>query len=121
MADVSHVWGGDIALSSSGDLLLAEGSEAGRQRVLRRLLSNQADLLFHLEYGAGLPKQVGEVTSPATLESIVRTQMLDEAVVESDPPPVVSVSPVFGGVTIQITYQDAVTGTSVALGFTVER
>lgn len=121
MADISHVWGSDLALSSTGDLLLAEGSEAGRQRVLRRLLSNPADLLYHLAYGAGLPRQIGEVTDPLVLEGIVRTQMLDEPVVVQDPPPGVTIARIFGGVTIGIGYQDEVTGAPVALAFTVER
>lgn len=121
MADISHIWGSDLQISSTGDLLVSEDSEAGRQRVLRRLLSNPQDLLYHLDYGAGLPKQVGEVTRPTDLESLVRIQMLDEAVVQQDPPPDVVASPVFGGVLIQIRYADAVTGDTVAVGFTVER
>lgn len=120
MADISHVWGSDLSLSPTGDLAAVEGSDAGRMRVLRRLLSNPQDLLFHLDYGAGLPRQIGQNTDAESIEGIVRTQLFQEAAVQQDPPPNVVVSPIFGGVTIQVVYQDRVTDAAVAVAFTVE-
>lgn len=121
MADIDHIWSSDIALSASGDLLLAQGSEAGRQRVLRRLLTNPGELMFHLDYGAGLPGQVGETTSVIGIEGIVRRQMFREDAVSQDPPPTVKATPIIGGVTVHITYIDALTGRTANIGFTAER
>lgn len=121
MADLHQQWGSDFVLSSTGDLLLADGAEAGRQRVLRRLLTNQGDWIWHLDYGAGLPSQIGQTTQAATIEAIVRRQMLLEPAVSQDPGPTVRVTPIFGGVVVQISYRDATTSQPMLVGFTVER
>ncbi|CAH2603223.1 conserved protein of unknown function [Rhodovastum atsumiense] len=120
MADLSHVWSGDFAMAPGGDLLLASGSEAGRQRVLRRLLTTPGEYIWQPEYGAGLPGQIGALTGDAALQAIVLTQMLQEDAVAQDPPPVVTVTrPSPGIVAIGIQYQDAQTGEAVLLGFSV--
>lgn len=121
MADIYQQWGSDILLSSTGDILLAEGAEEGRLRVLRRLLTNQLDYIWHPPYGAGLPAQIGETTSSAEIEAIVRRQMFYEPAVARDPPPTVKVTTIFGGMTVQIAYTDAQTTQAVGLGFTLER
>lgn len=121
MASLYHVWGEDLVLSANGGLLLVDGSEAVRQRVIRRLLTNSRDLLFHLDYGAGLPAKVGETTRVANLEAVVRSQILREAGVAQDPPPEVVVTEIFAGAIVNVTYTDAATGAPVPIGFTVER
>lgn len=121
MADLSHVWSNDLSLSASGDLLLVDGPEAGRQRVIRRLLSNPGDLLFHATYGAGLPQEVGNATTSLAVEAVVRRQMFTEPVVSQEPPPVVQATPILGGVVVRISYVDRVTSEPVPIGFTVER
>lgn len=120
MADLYSEWGSELVLSASGDLLLATGAEAGRQRVLRRLLTNPGDYIWHVEYGAGLPREIGETTRAAQIEAKVRRQMFLEPAVVREPPPKVQVSTFFGGVTVNVSYTDAVTGDPVVLGFTVE-
>jgi hypothetical protein len=104
-----------------------DGSEKGRQRLLRRLFSNPGtedapgDLLFDPEYGAGLPRRIGSTTNPQTLGAIIRRQLFLEAAVNQEPPPEVRVIPFFGGVTAHITYQDAETGAAMSAGFNIER
>lgn len=120
MADASHVWGGDLAFAPDGGLLIAEGSEAGRQRVLRRLLTTPGEYIWHPDYGAGLPGQIGAVTGDAEIKAIVLTQMLEEDAVAQDPPPAVTVSrPSIGVVAISIAYTDAATGEPVQIGFNI--
>lgn len=121
MADLANEWGSDLSLSSTGDLLLVSGSAAGRERVLRRLLTNPGDYIWDVGYGAGLPRQIGETTQSATIEANVRLQLFAEPAVSQDPPPMVSASPILGGVAVHVTYRDADTGEPVALGFSVER
>ncbi len=126
MLDAWHLWGGGLRLSATGDLLTVEGPELGRQRVIRRLLSNPGggdaapDLLFHPEYGGGLPAKVGETTSPAVIGTAVRRQLFLEAAVAREPPPQVRAVPVFGGVNVRVSYTDAETGEAAVAGFTVE-
>lgn len=117
MADLGHYWSGDLGWSPGGDLLLATGSEATRQRILRRLMTVAGSYLWHLGYGAGLPTRIGEVLDLAALEGVARRQMLAEAGIARDPLPAVTVTPVVGGAAISIRYADAATGQPVALGF----
>ena len=119
MADAYTLWQTDLQFSPTSDLLLAAGSEAGRQRVLRRLLTNPGDYFAHADYGAGLPAKVGSLATAAELEAVVRSQMLLEHAVAQDPPPSVSVSQILNGVAVQVTYNDAVTAAPVLLSFDI--
>lgn len=121
MADLAQEWSSDLSLAANGDLLLATGSQAARERVLRRLLTNTLDYIFAPDYGAGLPRQIGETTSAAAIEATVRSQLFAEPAVNQSPAPIVRVTPIIGGVAVQVTYQDAATGEPVALGFSLER
>jgi hypothetical protein len=127
MADLHHLIGSDLMLSATGDLLLVDGSEMGRQRVLRRLLSNAAtddavgDLLFEPGYGAGLPRRIGTTNSANTIGAVVRRQLFSEGAVSQEPPPDVRIVPFFGGMSIHVTYADAETGDAMIAGFNVSR
>jgi hypothetical protein len=90
--------------------------------VLRILLTNQGDYLWALSYGAGLPAQVGETTSARAIEAAVRRQMLTEPGVAHQPPPTVSVTPIFGGVIVaRSRTATRATGQQSQVGITVER
>ena len=127
MADAAHLWGNDLSISATGDLALSEGSAHTVERLYRRLLSNPAadgiagDLVFNPTYGAGLPRRIGTTTGVAAIEAIVRSQLFQEASVAQEPQPVVIASPIFGGVSIRVTYTDRETGETAAAGFSVER
>ena len=119
--DLSHDWGGDLALSPTGDLLVVDGSERTRQRVLRRLLTNAGDYIWHMAYGAGLPSKVGDTVDVPGSVGLVRRQMLQEQGVASDPPPTVTVAAIRSGVSVTIRYRDADTGHPITIGFDVTR
>lgn len=121
MPDVWHLWGSDLTLSATGDLLAVDGSEMGRQRVLRRLLTNPGDLIFNPDYGAGMPARVGSLLDLPELDAAARQQMNAEAAVAQDPPPEVGATAFPGGVSLVIRYRDADTGTPATLGFDVRR
>lgn len=116
-----HYWGHDLVLSSTGDLARAEGTEEGQQRVLRRLLTRSRELVFHPDYGAGLPSFVGEVGKLAEIESLLIAQIHEEATVADDPPPAITLSPRPEKLSVRIQYSDAVTGQSEILSFSVDR
>jgi hypothetical protein len=119
MADLYAIWQNDLSFNLTADLELAEGSEAGRQRVLRRLLTNPGDYFAHPDYGAGLPLKVGSIATPAEIQALVLSQMLQEAAVAQDPPPNVAVTPIVNGIAVLVTYNDAVTGEPMTLGFDI--
>ena len=120
MPDMYNNFGTDLSASPSGDLLTVGGTVLGQQRVLRRLLTNRGEYLWHVGYGAGLPQFIGQPASAAQIQGIVQQQMLLEEVVAQMPPPSVSVSYYPDGTFfVSISYTDAQTGTPLLLEFDV--
>ena len=120
MPDLAHQFGGDLSLSLTGNLSLASGTTLTRQRLLRRLLTNPGDYIWHPDYGAGLGRFVGR---PADLDvpvitSLVRQQCALEDTVASVPEPTVQVSvDPLGVVGLRVAYVDATTGDAAVLSF----
>jgi hypothetical protein len=118
MLDLSHEWGGDLAISSSGDIALATGSAVTNQRVYRRLLTNPGDYLWHLNYGGGLAQFVGLPASPPDIEAIIRDQLEQETAIAQSPIPEISAKiedPTNGYVVADIGYWDISASTMVQL------
>lgn len=116
MADCSHVCGTDLTLTPTGDLAMVAGVDYGLQRVLRRLLTNPGDYVWHGGYGAGLPAFVGEVVHEARITAVIRRQMRLERRVGQQPPPDVAVSQDHTGhVGANIRYADVLEGSQVAV------
>lgn len=61
MQDLAHYFGNDLSVSAAGDLLAVDGDTKTQQRILRRLLTNPGDMMFHPDYGAGLGQWVGKL------------------------------------------------------------
>lgn len=111
MSDLSHEMGGDLALSATGDLQTAAGPEWGRQRVLRRLLTNPGDYIWQPGYGAGLAAMVGQPANAARIAAITRAQMLQEGAVARSPMPQADVVVRADGAVFEhVRYADAATG-----------
>jgi hypothetical protein len=125
VSDLSHIFGADLRAAPGGDLATASSTERGQQRVLRRLLTNPGDYLFHPDYGAGLPQWVGRTARIPELKALVLGQMLLEPSVSASPPPVIDIAPIpntaGGGFAIAIRYTDAPSGETVTLSFDVTR
>lgn len=125
LSDVSHYIGTDLATSATGDLAPVLATVRGQQRILRRLLTNPGDYIFHPDYGAGLPSWVGRTADLPALKSLILSQMLLEASVATDPAPLIDVQPIpssaGGGFAVSIQYADAGTGETVTLSFDVTR
>lgn len=121
--DLSHYWGGDIAVSSSGDLLLSSGLQRSQQRILRRLNTNPGSYVGQPTYGAGLPQFVGENADAAEIAAVTKAQMLLEDSVAPSPAPVVTVNPAPAGlqdaISETITYTDSPSNAPTVLAFTV--
>lgn len=119
MSDLNHIIYSDLTTSATGDLATVSGIEVGRQRVLRRLLTNPGDYPFHPSYGAGLAQMVGDTADIGRITARIRGQMLQEASVAQQPEPVIQVSLIPGGVTCAIRYTDAPSGQQAGLSFNV--
>jgi hypothetical protein len=116
MSDAFHVFGSDLSLSPSGDVLLVSGTPYGEQRVLRRLLSNPGAYIWQITYGAGLPGFVGQANPQARVRAVARQQMRREAAVAQSPAPrVTTVANTSGTLTLSISYVDAQTSGNVTL------
>jgi len=116
MCDIDHVFGGDLAVSASGDLGAVSGSALGQQRVLRRLLTNPGDYIWALPYGAGLPSMIGMPVDAAAIAGLVRSQIFLESAVAQTPTPVIDVQADSSIVSLQITYADATDTTTQSVG-----
>ncbi|OIN44504.1 phage tail protein [Pseudomonas costantinii] len=121
MKDLNHYVGGDLSLSPTGSLSPIEGIERGKQRILRRLITNPGDYLFHTEYGAGLGRYVGALTNIPEVIALIRGQILLEDCVSKQPAPVISVSSQNDTLSANIGYTDSPTGEPVTLSFEVNR
>ena len=120
MPDLSHEFGADLLAGPTGDLAVAEGAAQGRQRVLRRLLTNPGDYIWQPEYGAGLGRFVGSPAAPERIRAVVRSQIFREPAVARSPEPVVEVrADGQGRVFVAIRYADAGSGETQSLGFSV--
>jgi phage baseplate assembly protein W len=112
MPDLSHEFGADLAL--------ATGVALGRQRVLRRLLTNPGDYIWQPDYGAGLGRFVGQPAAPERIRAVVRSQIFRERSVARSPEPVVEVQAGDDGrVFVAIRYADADSGETMSISFRV--
>ncbi|WP_331693477.1 phage tail protein [Pandoraea sputorum] len=133
MPDLNHIWGSDLTVSASGDLLMVDGSDQTQQRILRRLMTNPrgpavggvppepGDYIFHLDYGAGLPREVGRTVDIGRIRAKIRGQILREATVARQPAPVITVQAIPQGVSVSIRYTDNQTGQQATLSFNVNQ
>ncbi len=120
MPDLAHQFGQDLSVGPSGDLAAASGTTLGQQRVLRRLLTNAADYIWNLSYGAGLGQFVGQPAAAERIRAVVRGQIFREAAVARTPEPVVDVQEgPAGTITVSVRYADADSAQTQTLSFTI--
>jgi phage baseplate assembly protein W len=121
MNDLYQYFGDDLNPSATGDLQPVVTTTRGQQRILRRLLTNPGDYIWHPDYGAGLPRYVGSVINVRQMKALIRGQVLLEDSVAKTPEPVIDVQAISGGMTVAIQYNDADTNTPQSLSFNVNK
>jgi hypothetical protein len=108
-------WGEDLSVGVSGDIGVALVQAEVQQRLVRRLLTNPGEYVWHVDYGAGLGSYVGERYSPGFIEGAVLNELQLEALVAGTPAPMVqtnlSVTGPFSTISVAIQYQVAGTST----------
>lgn len=92
MADAFLEWSGDLGLTPAGDLLLVEGADLTRQRIIRRLFTAVQGYLWHPEYGAGIPQRVGKPARERNIAALVRANIALESSVARLPVPMITVA-----------------------------
>lgn len=117
MADLYQYITGDLQLGSDGDLQTVDSVEESQQRILRRLLTNPGDYIWHPTYGAGLPATIGQPADEVAIESLIRTQMYLEASVVQNPQPQVDFNTFLGGITASIRYIESDSNQPTTLSF----
>lgn len=116
MPDISLTWSTDLQISPTGDLAVSDGPPLGTERVLRRLMTNPGDYIWHPEYGAGLGGLVGYPIDAAAVEALIRSQMQLESAVAQTPEPVIAVqADLEGRLYAAIRYADAETSSSLSV------
>jgi hypothetical protein len=119
--DISHEWGGDLVVGSSGDLAIAADTNAINQRICRRLLTNPGDYIWNVAYGGGLAQFVGMPANRADIEAVIMDQILLETAIPSTPAPQVTITvidPALGKVGVDVVYADPGSQRSVMLNVT---
>lgn len=119
MNDLDHWVGGDVGVSSTGDLGTVNADTRTNQRIVRRLVTPKGSLIFHPTYGAGLPQMIGQTMNVAAITGEIRSQISMEAGVAQTPEPRISVKPIQDGVSVGIVYTSSVTRQPVSLQFNV--
>lgn len=121
MPDLSQFWGGDLAVSASGDVATVDGDDLTTQRILRRLMTAPGDYIWQPTYGAGLPQKIGSPVDTALIASIIRSQIALEATVARSPAPTITVTEILNGVSVYLLFYSAVTGQQQTLSFDVNQ
>ena len=119
--DLSHWVGGDLSTTSNGDFALANSDQRTQQRIMRRLVTNPGDYIFHPSYGAGLPQFIGQTLDVAAVRGLIRSQVKMEDGVAQSPEPQVDVAAITNGVSVHIVYTSAITSRPVSLTFSVNK
>lgn len=119
LVDINHYFGSDISTSATGDMAQASGTTRGTQRVLRRLLTNPGDYIFHPEYGAGLARYIGAILNIEEIKALIIGQMALEESVSQFPEPDVRITSIQGGISVYIRYTDKESSSQATLSFNV--
>jgi phage baseplate assembly protein W len=121
--DIAHEWSSDINLDIYNDIKMADGLDETNQRVLRRLLTNPGEYLWHQGYGAGLGRFVGAALSNEVVQQInqlIISQMYLEDSVAKIPIPTVTLSQDIGQLECTIVYFNIAQNQLSTLNFTLQ-
>jgi Uri superfamily endonuclease len=120
--DINHTWSGDIALNNYNDISTVSGIDETNQRVLRRLLTNPKEYIWHPDYGAGLGMYIGVALDKEVeqeIKQVITSQMYKENNVAKNPPPDISLTITETLLNCIIIYYD-ITGTQLTLSFSLQ-
>lgn len=120
MTDIYCEWNGDFILTPNGDIQTAVGWDEVRQRIVRRLITNSAqvlpdgtttapDYVFHPTYGIGAGALVGQNPTPAYISGLIArinaAVLADDAVDPGTTPTIVFSQPTTNVWLVQVAVQ----------------
>ena len=85
-------WGGDLSVGPTGDIGVAPVQTEVQQRIIRRLLTNAGDYIWHINFGGGLGSYIGKPYSSALIEGTILAQLQYEVLVAANPSPTFQIS-----------------------------
>ena len=118
-------WGMDLQTGPTGDIAVLTGRTEIQYRMIRRLLTNPGDYIWHAKYGAGLGGYVGRPFSSQLIESTILYHIQHETLIASAPPPKITTdngldaSFSTASVTIQYHTRDMPDGNAAVIGFNI--
>ena len=121
MPDIYHYIGSDLTASANGDILTTDSLTLSQQSVLRRLLTNAGDYIWHPEYGAGLPALIGQPIDIAAVKSLILSQIFLEETVMKNPAPIINVTAIDNGMFVELQYTEADSKQSSVLRFDIKK
>ena len=117
--DIDHYYGGDVSFAN-GDLVTSDVDIETQQKIIRALLTNDGDYLWH-SYGVGVGACVGDTSNKLSqLKGVCIAQVQSVEGVASSPIPSVTFQMTGNVLTTVITYTDATTGTIKSFSFNIE-
>lgn len=123
--DIFNNYNEDLILSgtpSFNDLQTVADDMRSQQRVVRRLMTNAGDYIWHPTYGASLGKYVGMPLTQSLFDeinSVILSQIFQEQSVAQIPPPVITLQTIQNGLFCQINYFSNPSQQPIVLTFTV--
>lgn len=117
MPDAMHWWDDDLQVSNTGDIALSDGIDLSNQRIVRRLMTILGEYVWHVEYGASVPKRIGDTLDLSLVESVIRNQIYLEEAVSKEDDITLEVSPILNGVFVSLVYIEALSGRQASLQF----
>lgn len=90
MIAIGARWKGDLQISCTGDIGVNTMDVEIQQRLIRRILTNPGDYIWHAAYGAGLGRFVGLPYVTDNVQSVIYQQINLESLVSKTPAPSVS-------------------------------
>jgi hypothetical protein len=111
--DLQHIYGGDLALSATGNLATATGLAQTNQTVARFIMTNPGDDSFNPDFGLGAGALVGETNAASKIEALILKGLKTLNIIDQTRP--MSASVTFtedGTTTARVAYFAAATGTA---------
>jgi hypothetical protein len=121
MITIACDWGADLSIGPTGDIKMTAVLASVQQRIIRRLLTNQGDYIWHTNYGAGLGSYVGDPYAQTAIKGNILNQLQLEALVAMTPAPTIqtnrSLTGPFSAMSVTVRYwvADSFTANSIVL------
>ena len=120
--DAYHVIGDDLTLDADNDLAIVSDIDETDQRLLRRLLTIKTSYIWNQDFGASVPKYIGEPLSLEVINQIksdIKAELFKDAAVSKSPAPEINFQSLTTGFNCSIKYYNLDTDSWQSFSFEV--